>query len=320
MRNVFMTVCLFVGLLPTTSVQVFAQGDQPILELINESLRLEEVAISRAKYDDVVALLNNLEKQYPENAQVFDLGISDNGQMIKGLKVGNGLLQNLLVATHHGNEYGSTEVAKAFAADMAANPIVGQTVFIIPVLNIEGYNRRQRREPASGTTFDPNRNYPGPCGTEGPFTLKSVKALADFIEQSQIVTSATLHTYYPGVFYPWGISTKSYLTPYTDVFLDLGSAATILTQYPVENATAGIYPADGTFEDYAFWKHGIWSLLFEMGHSHSPNPQQIKTMIDQNLPGLRKMYERSPIARAPNHEFTGKCDYMLSRMLDRHDE
>ena len=208
----------------------------------------------------------------------------------------------------------------AFAESLAKQPIEGQTIYVIPVLNISGYNNRQREERDSkGTSYDPNRNYPSPCGTEGPFTLKSTKAVADFIARENIVSSATLHTYYPAVVYPWGISTRDLETPYTNEFKQIVSDATVESRYQVGNSTEVIYPADGTYEDYAFMQHGVWSILFELGYSHSPSESDIKNMIAVNLPGLRRMFENAPKVRAANHSFTGKCDHRL-RSLDRHDE
>ena len=113
-----------------------------------------------------------------------------------------------MVATHHGNEYGSSEVAMAAAKDLAEQPISDQTVYVVPVLNIQGYNSRDRYETTADKRYqDPNRDYPCPCGTDGPFALKSTQALANFIDHEGIVTSATLHTFYPAVVYPWGFST-----------------------------------------------------------------------------------------------------------------
>src|SRR5207248_223649 len=117
-------------------------------------------------------------------------------------------------------------------------------------------------ESAGEGSYDPNRDYPGPCGTEGPHKLKSTKALAQFVADKGIVASATLHTFYPVVAYPWGISTHDLSTPYDDLFKMLATSAVTESHYPIGNSTEAIYPADGTYEDYAFWKHGIWSLLF----------------------------------------------------------
>jgi carboxypeptidase T len=273
-------------------------------------------------YADVQAYVQKIAAENPKNVTLFNLGVGDTGQQIVAMKIGNGLIHNLLVSTHHGNEYGSTEVALAFAESIAKNPIQNQTLYVIPVLNIGGYNARNREETDSrGVSDDPNRNYPGPCGTEGPFTLKSTKALADFIESEHIVVSATMHTFFPAVVYPWGISTHDLNTPYMSEFTKLVNDATVESKYQVGNSTEVIYPADGAYEDWAFWKHGIWSILFEVGTTHTPDSSQIADMVSTNVPGLRRMYENGPTVPAVDHDFHGTCDTnMLARLRDRHDE
>ena len=270
-------------------------------------------------YKNVVETLNSIASDNRSRAELINLGTSDNGQDIQGLKIGSGPIANLVVATHHGNEYGSTEVALAFAEEIAKNPIEGQTLFVIPVLNIEGYDTRSREEPSRGRWYDPNRNYPGPCGTEGPFTLKSTKLLADFIAAEDIVNSATIHTSFPAVVYPWGLSSQDLDTPYVDTFTRLANDATNVSKYEIGNSTQVIYPANGTYEDYAYWKYGIWSMLFEVGYTHYPDLKDLKELARVNVPGLRLMFENAPIERASNHDFTGECSFMMM-LLDRHDE
>jgi hypothetical protein len=92
------------------------------------------------------------------------------------------------------------------------------------------------------------------------------------------------------------------------------------SQYQTGNNTAIIYPADGTFEDYAFWKHGIWSLLFELGSTHTPTDDEVRTLINVNVPGLRRFLEQSPRQLAEHHDFTGKCDNRMMSWRDKHDE
>lgn len=273
------------------------------------------------QYGDVQAFMADLAKRYPQTVTLFDVGDSDSGQTIQGMKIGTGSLHNLVVATHHGNEYGSTEVAKGFAESVAANPIPGQTLYVIPVLNIGGYNARNREEKAGGLSYDPNRNYPGPCGTEGPFILKDITALANLVDKENIVTSATLHTFASLVMYPWGISASGddLKTPYDDLFKQLAEASVQESGYETGNSTEMMYPADGTFEDYAFWKHGIWSLLWELGTSHTPSQSEVDRMVQANVPGLRAQMTTAPAQRAEKHDFTGKCD-ASKRHLDRHEE
>jgi hypothetical protein len=76
----------------------------------------------------------------------------------------------------------------------------------------------------------------------------------------------------------------------------------------VGNSAAALYPADGCYEDYAMWKYGIWSLLFELGTTHSPSQSAIDTLIRENVPGLRHFLAQAPTQRAERHAFTGKCD------------
>lgn len=265
-------------------------------------------------YENAVSKLNEIAATNPSQAQVITIGLNDQGTPIKALKVGNGETASLVVATHHGNEYGSTAVALGFAANIASNPIQGQTVYIIPVLNVTGYNRGSRYENNLQTSVDSNRDYPSPCKTDKVFRLKSTNALALFVEEKNIQISATLHTYWPAVVYPWGISTTDLSTPYDDTYKKLVADATRESKYTTGNNTDVLYAADGTFEDYAYWKHGIWSLLFELGFSHGPDNVAIKNMIDVNNPGLRRFLENSPKKRVAVHDFTGRCD---SRMPKR---
>jgi carboxypeptidase T len=279
------------------------------------------------QYSDVKQFIQDLAQQYPQTTTVVEIGPSDSGDTILALAIASptsrasaDTVKNIVVGTHHGNEYGATEVTMAFAESVAANPIPGQLLYVIPVLNVSGYNARDRYEPSTdGASHDPNRDYPGPCGTEGPFLLKSTHALADFIEREQIVASATLHTYYPAVVYPWGIPTQDLSTPYDDAFKQLCQAATVESGYQVGNSTEVIYAAAGAYEDYAFWKLGAWSLLFELGDTHTPSDAEVQQMIQVNVPGMRRMMEQAPRQRAEKHDFTGQCDSSRLRR-DLHNE
>ncbi len=278
------------------------------------------------KYADVKNFMHDLVRSHPGTVRSVTVGESDSGEVIEGVAIGDGPVHNLVVATHHGNEYGSTEVGIAVAASLADKPIADQTVYVVPVLNIAGYNVKNREEKdKNGNYNDPNRDYPGPCGTEGPHHLKSTSALAKFIDRENIVTSATLHTYHPAVVYPWGFAASDLKTPYEDLYQSMVKTAAELSHYKTGNSTKVIYAAKGTYEDYAFWRSGVWSILFELGTSHYPSQKDIDKMISLNVPGIRKMLEQAPKARAENHEFTANClkRNMLAAagiMDDKHDE
>jgi carboxypeptidase T len=272
------------------------------------SLFLISPSAAANNYNSVVAALQKLAQENPHTAQIFNLGMSDAGVMIVGLKIGDGPVADLVVGTHHGNEYGSTAVALGAAEAFSKDPIAGHTVYVIPVLNISGYNAREREEQVGRQWIDDNRDYEGPCVNTTPFRSKATKALAEFIQTANINTSATLHTFSPAVLYPFGFSTRDTGTPDDATFIGLSKAATVESGYDIGNSKELLYAADGAFEDYAYWKHGIWSLLFEMGVTHDPNPSQMKEMVAENVPGLRRFFQMAPQTRAINHIFTGKCD------------
>lgn len=280
---------------------------------------LQAASPSTDKYVDIRAQLKAIATQYPEVAHIVTLGVSDSGQPIEGIRIGSGPTHHLVVATHHGNEYGSTEVARGLARSLAESPIKDVSTTVIPVLNISGYDRKIRYESAKGSSFDPNRDYEGPCGGEGPFNLKSTKLLADYVARENVVASATLHSWFPAVVYPWGLGGDPLNTLYDGLFLRLAQDAVVESKYTVGNSTEVIYAANGTYEDYAFWKHGIWSLLFEVGTTHTPSAVQVAETVRVNVPGLRRMLESAPHERAEKHAFTGKC-LDKSKFYDPHDE
>ncbi|WP_246845244.1 M14 family metallopeptidase [Bdellovibrio sp. NC01] len=286
-----------------------------MLHIIFSLLISMHAPAASTNYSTVQDNLKRIAQENPTTTELISIGTSDAGEQINGLKIGNGETADLIVATHHGNEYGSTAVAVGAAESFAKNPIVGHTVYVIPVLNINGYNNRNRYERLPSGSLDQNRDYPGPCVTTKSFRSKSTKALADFIAEKNIVSSATLHTYWPAVLYPWGFSTNDVTTSYESTFINLAKAAVVESGYAVGNSKELLYAADGAFEDYAFWKHGVWSLLFEMGNSHNPSQSAMNQMVATNVPGLRRFIENAPKERAANHEFTGKCDY--TRALQR---
>ena len=162
-----------------------------MLELIL-SLFITPSAAPVNNYSTVIETLQKIQRENPATTKMIDIGTSDSGQKIVGIQIGDGEIADLIVATHHGNEYGSTAVAMGAADVFARNPIQGHTLYIIPVLNIPGFNSRNRYERTSAGTIDQNRDYPGPCVSGTSFKSKATKSLADFIDKANIVSSATL--------------------------------------------------------------------------------------------------------------------------------
>lgn len=270
------------------------------------------------KYEIVLQEMKSVHEQYRSHTELFELA-SDAGQTILGIKIGTGPVKDLVLATHHGNEYGSTAVAVALIKDLAKNPISGRTTFIIPVINISGYNARQRAERG----FDPNRDWAGPCGNAHgtPFRLTSISSVAKLMEEHPFVVGITLHTFANTVTYPWSFEDNS-PTEHDAEFNDLAQFAASINGYRTGKTPDLIYTTRGDFESYAFWKHGMWSFLFEMGTSHSPSETQLEKLRRDNVPAIRNLLTQGPVAKAMSHEWNGNCANVLKNSLwfDRGDE
>ena len=258
---------------------------------------------SQTRYDTISNQMTNLQKAYPTKITKFVLGKNDAKQDILGLRIGTSRRNSvnmLLVGTHHGNEGETANIAIQFSKLLAGKDLDNRVFFIIPVLNIPGYNKNQRWE----NSFDPNRDYPGPCKKKVDFRLKSTKALYDFVLANNFVASITLHGFIGIVAYPWGFSTRDVETLDNNYFIDISRDTANFAKYAYGNSTLEIYPADGCFEDWIYWKTGAWTLLFEIRNGSSSD-------IALNVNALEYYFFNINQSISNQHNFTGVCGQKL---------
>ncbi len=276
------------------------------------------------EYDRIKSGLTELIVSNPEIASTFEIGANDQGEAILGVRleapgVTGDRVAQLVVGTHHGNERLSADTAMTFArriAETFRNPqsadfsaLSTQVFYIVPVLNIGGFNRNWRYEKTSdGRTIDPNRDYPDPCVQEKDnFQLKSTGLIADFIERENIVASVTIHGYIGTFTYPWGIYTADPRTPDHTIYEMLGRKAVEANHYTTGTHTDIVYPTAGAYEDYIYAEHGVWVMLLEL--AHSPD-------LDEDTQALVNFFTLAPRERSGFHEHTGQCTETLDKMLE----
>ena len=183
---------------------------------------LSSVALSQTKYERIVKELRNLHSQYPLNTEIVSLGANDQGTEILGIKIESAFtisaadkVNNLVVGTHHVNEVDTAPLSVAFAKKLLiplSNPLSRGFSFLsdvvyydFPVLNVTGFNIRKRQEKDSrGVWRDPNRDYPDACIKKENFKLRSVRNLAKFVEEKDVVAAVTIHGYVGTLTFPWG--------------------------------------------------------------------------------------------------------------------
>lgn len=262
---------------------------------------------AQSRYEAVAQRLHVLAALHPEAAEVFVLGKNDQGEDIKGLRIGTGDLAvkpaMLLVAAHHGDEGDSVDVAMRFAEDLlrpdSDERLHDSVFYVIPVLNLSGYNRDEREEEYRlGGTLDPNRDYADPCRKNAPHALASTRLLADFIAAKEIVTAVSVHGYIGTFTFPWGTYTDDATTADHGDYLRIAHQAVAYNGYKTGTHNDLIYPTIGAFEDWAYYMHGVWTALLEV---------QYNLDVAKDARAVGEFFALSPRQRSQQHEHAGQC-------------
>lgn len=275
------------------------------------------------RYQNVLSRMEALRSKHSDTSEIFSIGKNDDGIDIMAMRISlspkqvdEKKLGHIMVGTHHGNELGAAEFTLKFIEDLLARyksdevykGKLGETEWtIIPVLNISGYNAANRYE----HSVDPNRDYPGPCINAAGGQLKSIRTLMDFMKQRVYVGSLTVHGYVGSLTYPWGVSTPNTHTEDHNAFQKVTEKAAEHNGYQVGTSTDIVYACDGSYEDYAYWKYGMWSLLLELKNG---NAQDIQ---DTSL-AIASYYDQLDSAPSTHHVLTAGCS--RTRKPDLHNE
>ena len=277
-------------------------------------------ARAATEYDRALERMTRLELAHPSTVARFELGANDQGTAIQGLRIGHADAAGpalLVVGVHHGNERLSGELALAFAERVASliddasdefhGTLANRVFHVVPVLNIGGYNANRRTEINSRSqTVDPNRDYPDPCADKPDFLLESTRALARYVEDSSIVGAVTLHGYIGTFTHPFGYYTDNMRTLDHLVFDSVTHEAARRNGYRVGTHGDVVYPAAGTFEDWAYLEHGVWVNLLEL--ASQPD-------IGHDTDALLAYFSLLPTARSTQHGATGHCTESLEEIL-----
>lgn len=262
-------------------------------------------------YDKIITRLNDLDKL--PNTSLFTLGQNDQGRNIMGIIVGDtnaAKIRQLVVGVHHGNERASAEVPLLFTEMVAKSYDPSVLYYIVPVLNISGYNVSRREETgADGDTHDSNRDYQDACSTKQDFQLKSTTLISELVDREDIVSAVTVHGYIGTFTYPWGTQARDYTTQDDAFFQTWAKKAVKINNYQTGTHGAAIYPATGAFEDWAYYKLGVWSFLLEIRSPSSDLKKDAATLVE--------FFRNSPMERSRNVGQHVNCMQRILGALDR---
>ena len=291
--------------------------------------------------DQTVAILAQMRSMFPTLvSDAVSLGSTAQGRPVWMIEVGDqpgvdeGEPEVLITALHHAREpQGLATVLHALWTGLHAygtDPewtylLNNRRVFVVPVLNPDGYvyNEttnpdgggfwRKNRRPSGGNTFgvDLNRNYgyewgyddsgsspsPGSETYRGPsaFSEPETAALRDFLEDGRRVSVAlNFHSYGNLLIYPWGFEADLY-TPDSAAFVNLADVLTQENGYRAGTANQTVrYLVNGSSDDWMYGeqatKPAVFAMTPEVGFSSDgfwPAPDRILPIADENVRMIR---------------------------------
>ncbi len=291
----------------------------PLLVLISmgATARAETTA-----YDKILVEISELQTKNPDLVSSFDIGWNEIGIPIRALRISNNpghldptKIGHLIVATHHGDERHAPMLAMHIARSLvvqyrAPHMLRGRLPdtewTIVPVLNTSGYNANTRNE----FRRDSNREYPGPCNS-GPVTLRSIQAMMQLLQSRTYTATATIHGYLGTMTYPWGFATSETHTLDDTKYASLLRDATRFNRYPYGRSGDVVYPVFGSYEDWVYWKHGVWSILVELD---SGDPRDLVDTTDAMLTFFEQV-DSSPSVRN-GHQGNCRTNYGVDLHLE----
>jgi len=232
--------------------------------------------LAAERYQEIVNRLNALKGKYPLITHIFSIGTNDDNVPLYAMRVSltpteadPNKVAHLVVGTHHGNELAAPQstmhllekvLEKYSSRALFAEGLDDREFVFIPVLNVSGYNAANRHEKGR----DPNRDYAGPCHSATGGKLKSIRALTEHVASRLYTGSITIHGYVGALTYPWGVNVGNPQSLDHNTYDRITRNAAAINGYRHGTSTDIVYPVDGAYEDYVYWKHGIWSLLVEL--------------------------------------------------------
>jgi len=248
---------------------------------VDGSLLKSESGVTRPAYSDQILVMEELQKKYPKIVSVIHYGDSIGARKLMGLLIKSPaplLTSRLSVITGaiHGNEYLNIvdRLAKGLiehkSKQLDSYLARGGSLFIIPVVNPDGYDRSQRGNMRGA---DLNRDWPGP-GKKYRRTLKHPETkllsvwLENYLEDNiKLDIAFDYHCCADGMLLlPWGWKRKRYMSEVDQ--LRSRKYEIMMEKYFDKPGVIGtppdiLYSARGTTLDYWYDKYKAVSFAYE---------------------------------------------------------
>ncbi len=191
--------------------------------------------------------------------------------------------------THHGNERASTEAVLALIDHLVKNsnqPSVDKIlrryrILLQPIVNPDGHALNLRTDSKG---VDPNRDYASPNKADkDAFQLVETRIVRDMLQREKVVASAAFHSGLEAVLWPWCHSPQ--LSQHDPIFRALAASAAKTMQVNRTSQSFYDYQTEGEFIDFAYMRHGIYALTFEVSHEATPSPNKLQATVRRTVQG-----------------------------------
>lgn len=281
------------------------------------------------KWEEVQSTLDSLANQYGSRGlitQKFSIGKSYEGRDLYAIKISDNAntdesaqeKQVLYTALTHAREpqgmmtlfYFMYYLLENYDTNSRVQSIVNNhEIYIVPVMNPDGYCYNQKNYPngggmqrknRNGSGIDLNRNfgpqelwnYPnGGSSTSSysetyrgtaPFSEKETAVLRDFVLSKKFSTAINYHTYSNLFIYPWGYKDEIAHPTFPLMAKDM----TKINGYRYGTAPGLLYAVRGDSDSWFFQEAKVFTVTIEIGSSSDgfwPSSSRIFTLAEQNL-------------------------------------
>lgn len=191
--------------------------------------------------------------------------------------------------THHGNERASTEAVLALIDHLIRSSSQAQVdrilrryrIILHPLVNPDGHALNLRTDSRG---IDPNRDYASPSKSDKEaFQLVETRIVRDLLAREKVVASAAFHSGLEAILWPWCHTPT--LSEHDPVFRTLAASVAKPMQVNRTSQSFYDYQTEGEFIDFAYMRHGIYALTFEVSHEAAPVASRLQATVRRTIEG-----------------------------------
>jgi hypothetical protein len=245
--------------------------------------------------DEMVSALEELATDHPERTELIDLGWSQSGRPIVGLRIyGTEYPERRvrILGAHHGDETSSAQVALDAArtlltsdSDSIGDILARTEVWVVPHVNPDGVARGSRYNQRNvdlnrnyGFEWDPTEFRPG----DYAFSESETRAIRALGSGVSFGAGLSVHAGATNLGWVWNYTTER--SP------DESLLSTIADGYEESCSTPGFwltngadwYITNGDTTDWSYGRHGTLDYTLEVSNTKSPNNGEMEEVLAQH--------------------------------------